>query len=297
MVEAPARTPLRYGLFSVVQTPTDEDSTHARMGVRYEPGTCDPAELTCLSCPDTNDPEDKESTEAKALRGATPFTVFTRPVCSSVGWVEEAQQRAEAALRRGEERAVEAAFWTGTPASGCPDTTPHLASNVMVTGDAGPNDVQPVTEQTAAVDVAGGSVVGIVHGISLLEEALSECYGNEGVLHVPTAVATWMQRYNLLTRDGLRYRSPAGHLVAVGSAYPGTGPDGSDPGDSDRWVFATGAVFMRRSPIQTVPAEVASALNKSTNDLGYTAERTYVVGWDCCHFAAQLCIAQDNLCL
>lgn len=293
IVDAPARTPLRYGLMSVVQSPETDDTTHARLGVKFEPGTCDDAETFCLDCSGTGSLS-KLNTEGKTLRGSRPFTLYTRPTCSSVGWVDEAQQRAETALRLGEGRTLEEVFWTGQMVTGCADVTPHLASDVAITGDGSPNNVQPVEEQTAADVIVDGA--GIVHGFALLEEALSDCYGSEGVIHVPTSVGTWLHRYGLVRVDGPRLRSPAGHLVAVGAGYPGTGPDGSLSGESMRWMYATGAVMLRRTPIEQIPVEVPSALNRTTNDIGYVAERTYIIGWDCCHLAANVCIDETNIC-
>lgn len=292
LVEAPNRAPLRFGLMSVAQTPEDPDQVHTRLGVRFEPFTCDPAEVTCQPCPD-NSPADKIATEAKTLRGAMPFSLYTRPVCSSVGFAEEAQRIAEQALLRGEGRALESVFWTGETVTGCPVVTPHLAADTAVEDDTGPNDVQPVEEQTAAeVLVTGGPV----EALARVEEALGDCYGNEGVIHVPPSVLTWFQRYRLVERDGPRLRSPSGHLIAAGAGYPGTGPDGSDPPSGTRWIYATGAIVLRRGPVNLIPTSVESALDRSKNDIGYIAERTYVVGWDCCHFAANVCIEQVNVC-
>lgn len=271
LVAPPSRTPLPYGLLSVAQTPTETDD-HWQLGVRFELDTCTEAGITTESCPATGG-IDKPFTDSVGLRGGIPFTVYTLPVCSAVGFIDEAEARAVGALTSGEARAVEREFWTG--AFG---TTPHLAENVGVTGTDG------VVEQTAAEVLVTGAV-DVVEGIARIEEALGACYGNEGVIHVPPSVLTHMKSEFLVERDGTRLRSPSGHLIAAGAGYPGTAPDGTDPPTGVRWIYATGAVQVRRTGIQVLASTNREVLNRFKNDVVLVAERTYVIDWDCCHLA------------
>jgi hypothetical protein len=77
----------------------------------------------------------------------------------------------------------------------------------------------------------------------------------------------------------------SGNLVAAGSGYPGTGPSGQAITPTTSWMFATGPVFAYAS--QTRVNDLRTALDRSTNTVKYIAERTYVIGWDCCHAAVQ----------
>jgi hypothetical protein len=246
------------------------------MGVRFEPDACTPAQVTIEVCPATGSPEAKVPTGVWETRAANPFTVYSMPVCGPVGNWDEYEARVVAALTNGEARAVEFEFWTGTRG-----TLPHLAEDTGVTGSPFPGTVE--IEQTAAVTITG-SPVDIVEGVGLLEGALAECYGHEGVLHVPPEALAHLTSQTLVTKDGVRLRSPAGHLVAAGAGYPGTAPDGSGPTGGVFWLYATGAVAVRRGPIQ-VTRPLVEALDRARNDVVLVAERTYVIGWDCCHFA------------
>jgi hypothetical protein len=177
-------------------------------------------------------------------------------------------------LTAGEARAVEREFWTGEFG-----TTPHLAEDTAVTGTDG------VIEQTAAV-VVTGSPLDVVEATGMLEDALGSCYGNQGIIHVTPKTLTAMANRAIVVRDGPRLRTPNGHLIAAGQGYPGTAPDGTAPAGGHAWMYATGAVAVRRSGIVIPSPQIVQVVNRSKNDVVQVAYRTYVIGWDCCHFAA-----------
>lgn len=283
LVPAPTRTPLPYGLLTVAQTPDDSDQ-HWRMGVRYEPDACTPDEVTVEVCPATGSPELKEPTGVWSTRAANAFTLYAMPVCGPVGNWNDYEEKVTRAFDSGEARALEFEFWTGTRG-----TIPHLAANAAVTGTGFDANV---VEQTAAV-VVTGAPVDIVEGIGLLEQSLADCYGHEGVIHVPQIALSHLKENNLAEREGDFLRSPAGHKIAAGSGYPGTAPDGTAPSAGVYWLYATGAVFVRRTPIEITSNKV-QALDRRVNDVYLVAERTYVLGWDCCHFAVPVRFGGDT---
>jgi hypothetical protein len=59
-----------------------------------------------------------------------------------------------------------------------------------------------------------------------------------------------------------------------------------------RWIFATGEVFYRRGDIWQ-PTSVES-FNRGNNTVRAMAERTYVLGWDCCLFAVPVLIEEGS---
>lgn len=274
LVPAPTRTPLSYGLLSVSQTPIDTNE-HWRLGVRYEPDACTPDNLTFEVCPATGSPEIKLPTDTWTTRAANPVTIYALPICGPVGNWDDYEQRVTRAFTSGEARAIEREFWTGENG-----LLPHLAADTEVSGTGFDSEV---VIQTAA-DVLVTGAVDITEGIALLEEALATCYGNEGVLHVPPIAVAHLQARHLVTVDGPRLRSPSGHLVAAGAGYVGSAPDGTGPTDGVYWLYATGAIFVRRGAL-TLTSSKQQALDRERNDVVLVAERTYVVGWDCCHFA------------
>lgn len=279
-VASPVRTPLPYGLMSVAQMPATTDE-HWQLGVELEPYTCSRADITFESCPASGG-LDKTPRDVLGLTAANAVTVYSMAQCAAPGFADRARELASAVLTSGEARAIEREFWTGENG-----LTPHLAEDTAITGSDG------AVEQSAAITITG-SPVDIVEGIGLLEESLSACYGSEGVIHVPPSVLAHMNAWNQVIRDGPRLRTGSGHLIAVGAGYPGTAPNGTAPAAGVRWIYATGAIFIYRSAVNFVGANVAETLNRSKNTIAQIAERTYVVGWDCCHYAIPINIGGDT---
>jgi hypothetical protein len=78
-----------------------------------------------------------------------------------------------------------------------------------------------------------------------------------------------------------------GNKVAIGGGYPGSGPDGAPRAANTTWLYATGNVFGYRSNVRVRAPQGAESIDRSNNTIKMIAERTYVLGWDCCHFAVQ----------
>jgi hypothetical protein len=167
-------------------------------------------------------------------------------------------------LTLGEGRAIEREFWTG--ANGI---NPHLA------------DVLDTTI------LAGGLPVSPVAGLAALEGALGECFGGIGLIHAPRGAIPALQASTLIERSGQRIQTtPLSTGVVAGGGYPGSAPDGTAAAAGQSWLFATGPVTLRRTPIEFVGASAADWTKRDTNDAILIAERTYVVTLeDCCKFA------------
>ena len=296
IVDAPTFTPSPFGLLSVVQTPTPRDS-HWQNGVTWS-SYCpenmgDTTYDECIAttgAPDDPPPEPsvKTTNVDHVLRGATPFTAYTRFDCAPVGHAD-AQRIATLALAQVEEWQVEQTFWTGL-VDGLTLVFPHLAATVEVVDGDG-IVLQPTTSTAVT-----GAPVDVATGLGRLEQALADCYGGRGVIHVPLEALPSLDAYGLLRpvggRDsasgqfGRQLETLAGNLVAVGGGYPGSGPDGVDPGTTTTWLYATGPVFMYRSDVKVFP--FSSTVNRSNNTVEMMAERTYVLGFDCCLHAVQI---------
>jgi hypothetical protein len=270
----------------VVDARFDDPDPHWRQGVEWQPlcGNINTTYDPCFSV--TGDggpppaPPPKSSNLTYEDRGANPFTVTADFRCSPAAFAEKAQDLGAEALSRLESYEVENTFWTGV-AGGQPIVYPHLAADAEVTEGV----IHPVLLQTAATPVTG-AVLNIVEALGLLEQALADCYNGVGVIHVPAVLGPLLAAERLVERDGRRLRTAKGNLVALGNGYPGTGPDGSDPAPGTAWIYATGAVFAYRSGVEVMP--LPSIVNRSDNTVEAIAERTYVLGWDCCHFAVQV---------
>lgn len=280
-VKAPTVTPLPYGLMSVVQMPTDDDDrVHWKNGIQYQRETCKAAESTIAQCPVVTGFGKTPTVTGVQTKGAQPFTVYASITCSPVGnWWEEAEARTVNALTEGEARAVEQVFWTGQiqhPSGSV--IYPHLAANAEVHSGDGIILLQPaaLTPVTGAVD--------IVEAVGILESRLGTCYGSVGVIHAPREALAHMSANFLIEKSGQQIRTEGGTLVAFGAGYPGTSPAGVQPPSGTVWLYGTGAITLRRSEI-TLTSNRVQGLDRSVNTLQLFAERTYVIGWDCCLFA------------
>jgi hypothetical protein len=282
IVNPPTFTPAPYGLLSVAQEATP-DGPHWQNGITWQASCPSPLSRStydeCIAVTGSGDsppePAAKTDNVDLAYRGATPFTVYAKFDCSLSG-MDDALRIAKSTLAQGESWHVERSFWTGL-ADGRVVVFPHLAANAELI------DAQSIELQSAAV-VVTGSPVDVATGLGLLEAALADCYNGVGVIHIPVKLLPTLQAWGLVVAQNGKLRTLNGNLVAAGGGYPGTSPSGAAPGTGEAWMYATGAVFMYRGEVQ-IPSDKVSAINRTTNTREMIAERTYVLGWDCCHHA------------
>lgn len=293
IVDPPAFTPSPFGLLSVVEFPTPL-SPHWENGITYQPNCATPLSTydECIAITGVGGAPPPQSTfnvnsVSIAPRGATPFTVMVEFDCSAVG-NEQARRIAETAMAGSESWQVERSFWSGlagTGASGLQNVVfPHLAANAQLL------DSQGILLQTAAVSVSGignetASAQDVVQALGLLEQALADCYNGVGVIHVPELLLPTLDAWGLIQQNGPQLRTKNGNRVAVGAGYPGTSPAGASRTNGASWMYATGAIFCFRGDILIRPSNTAEAFDKQKNTIKMIAERRYVLGWDCCHFA------------
>lgn len=280
IVEPPAFTPLPYGLWDTAQHPAPP--AHWQQGVTWI-DRCPVGDTTydeCITVTGTGGappvPPAKADNVVQEFRGATAFTVFAEFDCSPVG-LADAATVAEEALLRVEQTQVEAAFWTGV-AGGQPVVFPHLAADAEVLDDNG------IVLQSAATIVVTGDDVAV--GLGQLEHELDQCYGGQGVIHIPRfALPTFTASLLVTDVDG-QLRTQSGNLVVVSGDYPGTSPSGAEPAAGTAWIYATGPVFAYRSEV--FATQFRDSFDRAENTVKMIAERTYVLGYSCCLLAAQV---------
>jgi hypothetical protein len=286
IVSPPAFAPSQYGLLSVVQDAAPGDNRWMN-GVTYETycvtGMGGTTFEECIVVTGSGGPPpappSKVTNVQNQFRGATPFTVYTEFDCSPVG--EEVADAAAAALTRAEPWQVERAFWTGqASALNYKTVFPHLAENTAAV------DGQGIVLQTPATSVTG-SPVPLSVGLGLLEDALADCYGGEGVLHVPRRAIAPISAATMASSQGPRLRTLAGNWIAAGAGYPGTAPDGSAAPAGTTWIYATSAIMAFRGPVRLLDSP-RETLDRAENTQKQIAERTVLLAWECCHFAVQV---------
>lgn len=280
IVTPPAFTTLPYGLWDAVQKPATSDP-HWRQGVTWI-DHCPTGGTTydeCIAVTGTGAPPEpaaKADNVDQTFRGATPFTVFAEFDCSPVGVAEAASVAADA-LARVEQQQVEAAFWTGT-AGGQTLVFPHLAADTQVL------DAQNIVLQPAATTAVTGADA--ARALGELEDQLGDCYAGQGLIHIPRSVLPTLAASNLIVeRDGQLF-TPGGNLIVVGGGYTGSAPDGTTPAAGTAWIYATGAAFGYRSDVFLT--SVRDSLDRAENTVRMLAERTYVIGFECCLIAAHI---------
>lgn len=280
LVELPAVfTPLPYGLWDTVQHPA-ANGPHWQQGITWIE-RCPVGDTTydeCLSVTGTGAPPEPPAKTAnvdQAYRGALPFTVYAEFECSPVG-IPEAESIASDALDRVEQHQVETAFWTGT-AGGEPVVFPHLSADTEVL------DGDIVLQPVASPVVTGGDVA---QALGALEQELADCYSGQGLIHVPRSALPTLAAWNLATVVDGRLVTPAGNLIVAGTGYTGSAPDGTAAADGTAWIYATGAAWGYRS--DPYVSRLRDSLDRTSNTIRMLAERTYLIGFECCLLAAHI---------
>lgn len=207
------------------------------------------------------------------------FTIVLPETCTAQQVPDQAEFKARAVrvMAAVESYAVEQALLTGAPFT------------------AG----QPYLADANAVILNGGAAVKPNYGIQLLEEQIA-LTGRLGVIHCSPMLATALMGtgFALSDKSGV-IRTINGIIVIPGFGYASgaTPVNGTAPGTTEEWVYATGPVDIRRSEIFTTPdllsqaldrGEAAGATTGRPNTVTYRAERYYVVDWDTALQAAVL---------
>lgn len=290
IIDGPAFTPLPNFLWDAAQHPSAGDP-HWQQGVTWMErcGGAGTLYEECIAVTGTGGTPAAQGTMASNVtqvnRGATPFTVYAEFDCSPVGQ-DYLQDKAEEALAKMEAFQVTRAFWTGTAGyTGTPPGTaqttvwPHLAANATL------DDPQGIRLQTAASPlVTGGEDPAVALG--QIESSLAQCYGGQGVIHIPyAALPSFTSRMLILPESpGGPLRTLAGNLVVPGVGYTGSSPAGAAPAAGTAWIYATGAVFGYRSDVFV--RQFPDTFDRSENTVKAVASRTYLFGFECCHYAA-----------
>jgi hypothetical protein len=281
-VAPPVAAPSPFGLLSAVDLRPD-DVPFWRLGVTWQ-DTCPTGSSTLEPCyPSapavTGTSFSKSANATRTNWGATPFTVYAEVDCSAPAFWDDREAYVRTAFERVEQWQLERIFWTGTVGGVANGALPHLAAATAVQ-ETGLGYTTTLQLQSSAVT---GVALSPPVALGAVEDALADCLlGVAGVIHIPNSVAPIFAASGLLVKDGPRLRTHNGNLVAVGNGYPRSGPDGADPGLGHSWIFGTGPIFAYRENTIRVLADNNSSLVRTNNTVKVMAERTYLLGYDCC---------------
>lgn len=273
LIDPPVSAVLPYGLMSVVQ-PLDVADTHWQAGIAWQ-SRCPSVAVTydeCVAVTGTAAPPApplKTSTVAQENRAATAFTTYVELDCALVG-AGDLEQYVRTAYGLVEPYAVEHALWTGQAENNAKVVYPHLAATNQVL------DVDGNILQSAIV--TGGSF-NPANALGFLEAQMASCLGTVGTVHIPRRALPAFSL--LLSASGGRLRTTSGNLVAVGSGYTGSAPDGTDAAAGHAWIYGTSQVFGKWSDLRVLG--MPGSFDRASNTQKMIVERTYLFGWDCCH--------------
>lgn len=209
----------------------------------------------------TNRVKNTEAGIAMPLAGS--FTVVIGGTCTGSGIGSTAdwyKTRLKAAFVAVEAETVERVLADGLPGS---DLGSYLGDENMET--------------------LGSGAVTPTEGLALLEREIATV-GN-GTIHVAPATATYWVAEHLIeaaSRGGtIQMRTKLGTLVVIGAGYTGVVPDGKAvPAADQEWAFASSMIQVRREVDATIlPSEYSQALDRSTNEVAFYAERAYLLNW------------------
>jgi hypothetical protein len=209
------------------------------------------------------------ATEAKEL--ASPnwthgfrFAVQGGVQCKAIGFdMDEASAKVRKAFETGESAGVERA----------------LMRAGFIDGPADPDGEVGDTLWDAAVDItpAGGAVVPAV-GVALLEGFMADNYAGTPTLHLPRTIASLLVGVERLVFSGDTLNTKLGSKVAAGAGYdyPNLGPDGTPAAAGERWLYASGEVYINRGEVV-----LREGFDQSNNDVIVLVERPYMAALDC----------------
>lgn len=194
----------------------------------------------------------------------SPFMIESRQSGGTMGVSpEEYEKDAKDTLILATQRAVEVEFWGGKLSKLINDENPLYASPKSFVYNRYANDSANYVEKI------GTGAVSVRQGLSLLEEALGETIGFEGVIHAPRRLASLARIREYLKDDVLRtnLHTP----VIAGTGYTKIG--------GKYYMVGTGPVTVVLGDIQVFPDTVQQSVNVRNNTVEYIAQRPAAVFW------------------
>lgn len=216
------------------------------------------------------------STAGSRYSQIVPFWVQTEFECSTFGF-QDTDYFGEAirAMELCQGKAIEHELWTGA----------LTKQDESVDSLGASNPTRYLASLSAVSVAASGTPLRPAHGLALLEKALGDCgCGARGYIHATRDVASSLRKY--VKPDGDVLKTNLGTVLVAGTGYDGSGPNGTIPSGSLRWMYATGQVSAGVGKVEPTPTTRSEAIDTRTNNVVVSATRPAFVGWDgCCHYA------------
>jgi hypothetical protein len=274
-VNAPQAAAPRVGLIAtarVLQGDTVDAPGRWTGGFSYLPeacaagGTLDPCNPGSMSVAAGNTPDNVDY---------DPVVLWEGDTCSAMDLPRDYQGRARRLLVACQSKQLAAELWKGTQAQAMTD-----APNRWLASDE-------------ANTVTNGAL-SEVNALACLEDALAACSCGRAMIHATPGTVTQWRSHGLIERlpasGGVVYVTAMDTLVIGDAGYDGSGPDGQSAASGSVWAYGTDLVDVRLGDIRILPdGDIRQAVNRSTNDITYWAERYAAATWGgCCHVAVEV---------
>lgn len=253
-------------------------------GFAFTPNGCADGGIVSAQCPP--EPETKIEEDLPAIVTYIPFAVYASARCSTMGGpvsMDYLMARAAQVLDAVTDKQLESEFWTGAYAQANNLPNDYLANSATM------------ENLTPNADIIGGA-----YALAALQMYLADCHdGGQGMIHATRATITmWFAQNAGLYRAGDLILDAFDNIIVPGVGYDGSGPTGPEPDADTAWAYATSLVEVKIGAVDPIPASVAQAVNRSTNDATFRAEKPVAAFWDgCCHagvrvnVCAPVCVA------
>jgi hypothetical protein len=206
-----------------------------------------------------------------------PFAINVEEVCSTrTGDTVATEDRVRRQLEAVTPFRVARELWTGEFAQANPYATPESGGvpNVRNRWLAQVNGVQAYDGSFTPLDALGQLEELARRNYTPIDPVSSASMGQDVFIHAPIELAPAMA--NALVQVGNVLRTKTGATVVFDAAYLGTNPQGG-AGGGVRWMYATGPVSVRLSPVQT-----RIIISHTTNERIAVAERVAAAYFDPC---------------
>lgn len=213
-------------------------------------------------------PNAKTFDQASVWQDGFRFAAYGGVSCSAIGLDRETMEReVQRVFEAGESTAVERALMS-TRFRADTEATPRWGAPVDLTPVAG-----AVTPQV---------------GVALLEGYAGSVYVGGPTLHLPRSVASLLLGTQGAILEEGEFTTKLGSKIAAGPGYdfPNYGPDGTEPAEGEKWLYATGEVMVLRGP-----AIVRQVMALTDNEVYVLAERGYIAAVDCFAAAVRVRVA------
>jgi hypothetical protein len=243
VVDPPPLTAPPHSLLRAADTTRDADPDWEK-GLQYVPEAPGGYVARASWCSDAAAADVEHLTTVPDTVDYEPWEAEFRDPCElTVGYrAEEVTARLRRVADASESFVIARELWTGEVARAFGLPNAYLANGPTVVS-AGP--VSPK------------------RGIGLLEAAVGEALmGQQATFHVSRAARPYF--YELVKVGNLLYTN-LDNLIVADAGYPGTPPDGEAAADGVAWIYATGQVVIRRSPLMMFASADAEVVDPANN--------------------------------